>query len=637
MKKNIYMMLFGACLASCSSEEVISLETGDAFSKDGIGYAVLGNSQKNQTVEAVSCGGGDVVIPSTVEYGGKTYQVESVDLQADQPVTSLTLSEGIRSLERIADGAEGSNIRKLVLPGSMMYVGEYGTTDEPGQFHLNVDCLEVIDVADGNPMYGCGDRKNVLIYKPSQSLIMGNSNAYIPKGVRKICGGAFCWSEQYNKPVAIDIPEGVDTIEYEAFKAPIITSIRIPSSVTSVLEGAFNGDHLQSLVIEDSSEQLHFHSRYGMYARCIVPYSYMVDTSLNLDEVYVGRNTLLFVLNAFGCLLDADEKPDTLLGFEFASSLRVERIDTIETRGLKFRRFTLTFLDHFKYPLIDKQFENEQGILYDTDNVIWVEGIGSNVGPFFPWFPLQPQHAFVMTCSVDKTFIFGSSDFYMSSMQENYRPLVEQGKKWTYHHDTFENVYDYYYILEGDTVIAGKNCLKMYSENKDNQGEIRYEGALYEEDRKVYRFHQEIDVPEVLYDFDCQVGDTLPFQGAYLVIQAIESVEILGMSRKRYDFQAYVKVEDSDEIIVLGDGSWLEGIGSMKDFYNMIPFDGNYNSLMACEMNGVMIYQSPTAIQSVRSYKPNTNGAIYDLQGRRLKAKPSHRVYIQNGKKRIMR
>lgn len=25
--------------------------------------------------------------------------------------------------------------------------------------------------------------------------------------------------------------------------------------------------------------------------------------------------------NAFGCLLDADEKPDTLLGFEFASSL----------------------------------------------------------------------------------------------------------------------------------------------------------------------------------------------------------------------------------------------------------------------------------------------------------------------------
>lgn len=266
---------------------------------------------------------------------------------------------------------------------------------------------------------------------------------------------------------------------------------------------------------------------------------------------------------------------------------------------------------------------------------VWIEGIGSVT------LGIRRMYDHLADGAVPKLYkcTDGDAVIYQSTLPPGeYHPLVVRGgKKWTYHHDTFENVYDYYYILEGDTVIAGKNCLKMYSENKDNQGEIRYEGALYEEDRKVYRFHQEIDVPEVLYDFDCQVGDTLPFQGAYLVIQAIESVEILGMSRKRYDFQAYVKVEDSDEIIVLGDGSWLEGIGSMKDFYNMIPFDGNYNSLMACEMNGVMIYQSPTAIQSVRSYKPNTNGAIYDLQGRRLKAKPSHRVYIQNGKKRIMR
>ena len=297
--KFFYMMLFGACLASCSSEEVISLEAGDTFSKDGVGYVVLGNSQKEMTVEAVTCGGGDVVIPSPVEYGGKTYQVESVNLQADQPVTSLTLGEGIRSLERVDDGTEGSKIRKLVLPGSLMNLGEFGTTDEPGRLNLYVDCLEVIDVADGNPLFGCGDRKNVLIYKPSQSLIMGNSSAYVPQGVKTICGNAFCWSEQYDKPVAIDIPEGVETIEYEAFRATTISSIRIASSVTDVLEGAFNGDHLQSLVIDDSSDQLLFRGRYGMYARCILPYSFLVDTSLNLDEVYVGRNTELFVLNAF--------------------------------------------------------------------------------------------------------------------------------------------------------------------------------------------------------------------------------------------------------------------------------------------------------------------------------------------------
>ena len=53
-----------------------------------------------------------------------------------------------------------------------------------------------------------------------------------------------------------------------------------------------------------------------------------------------------------------------------------------------------------------------------------------------------------------------------SFAQDGYRPLVEQGKKWTYHHDTYQYVYDYHYTLEGDTVVAGKDCLKMYSENR---------------------------------------------------------------------------------------------------------------------------------------------------------------------------
>ena len=57
-----------------------------------------------------------------------------------------------------------------------------------------------------------------------------------------------------------------------------------------------------------------------------------------------------------------------------------------------------------------------------------------------------------------------------SFAQDGYRPLVEQGKKWTYHHDTYQYVYDYHYTLEGDTVVAGKDCLKMYSENRYGDG-----------------------------------------------------------------------------------------------------------------------------------------------------------------------
>ena len=268
---------------------------------------------------------------------------------------------------------------------------------------------------------------------------------------------------------------------------------------------------------------------------------------------------------------------------------------------------------------------------------VWIEGIGSVT------LGIRSMYNHVAAGAVPKLYkcTDGDAVIYQSTLPPGeYHPLVVRGgKKWTYHHDTFENVYDYYYILEGDTVIAGKNCLKMYSENKDNQVEIRYEGALYEEPYeevgKVYCFYPEENEATVLYDFDCQVGDTLTIGNVNLVTQAIDSVSVVGMSRKRYDFQAQMQ-EENDEPFVIGIVSWIEGIGSTKDFFNMIPFDGNYNSLVACEVNGVRIYhQSPMAIQSVRSYKPNTNGAIYDLQGRRLKAKPSHGIYIQNGKKYI--
>ena len=93
-----------------------------------------------------------------------------------------------------------------------------------------------------------------------------------------------------------------------------------------------------------------------------------------------------------------------------------------------------------------------------------------------------------------------------SFAQDGYRPLVEQGKKWTYHHDAYQYVYDYHYTLEGDTVVAGKDCLKMYSENRYGDGERQYEGALFEENKKVYCFfpykeESSIEEPALLYDF----------------------------------------------------------------------------------------------------------------------------------------
>ncbi len=230
-----------------------------------------------------------------------------------------------------------------------------------------------------------------------------------------------------------------------------------------------------------------------------------------------------------------------------------------------------------------------------------------------------------------------TSDF----AQDDYRPLVKQGKKWTYHHDTYQYVYDYHYTLEGDTVVAGKDCLKMYSENRYGDGERQYEGALFEENKKVYCFfpykeESSIEEPALLYDFGCEVGDVFHMNAIELVTQAISAVEVNGKSVNRYDFQAQQPDKD-DEPFVIGNLSWIEGVGATMDFFGMLPLQGNYNSLVACEVNGEVIYQSATSIQGIKSNTLNSDGAIFDLQGRRLSATPAKGIYIQNGKKRIVR
>ena len=222
--------------------------------------------------------------------------------------------------------------------------------------------------------------------------------------------------------------------------------------------------------------------------------------------------------------------------------------------------------------------------------------------------------------------------------QDGYHPLVEPGKKWTYRYNALlEYVWDYYYTLEGDTAVAGKNCLKMYSDNRDNKGEIRYEGALYEENKKVYCFYPEKDEAALLYDFNCKVGDTLSKNSRDLIVLSIETIVGVVCKGEYYALQVQEYDEEKNDSVVLGTLYWIEGVGATKDFFNMLPLAGNYNSLIACEVNGEVLYQSSTAIQSVRSRLSNDHDAIFDLQGRRLSATPAKGVYIQNGKKRIVR
>ena len=171
-------------------------------------------------------------------------------------------------------------------------------------------------------------------------------------------------------------------------------------------------------------------------------------------------------------------------------------------------------------------------------------------------------------------------------IEDNYRPLVEEGKHWTY--DNFMPLrpakYDHYYFydLKGDTLIAGQHSLKMYSENYSNDNAIHYEGALYEVDKKVYCFFPEKDKAELIYDFDCAIGDTVHVRAGDLVVKDIQTEDNGGIDIKRYTL---CEVND------MSDFSWIEGVGATMDFFHMLPLDGNYNSLNACELNGEKLYE----------------------------------------------
>ncbi len=187
------------------------------------------------------------------------------------------------------------------------------------------------------------------------------------------------------------------------------------------------------------------------------------------------------------------------------------------------------------------------------------------------------------------SFINNSEDMQAQEKPSDYHPLVEEGKHWTYDNYMPErpakyNHY-YYYDLKGDTLIAGKNSLKMFSDNSNNDGIVRYVGALYEENKKVYCFYPEQDEAVLLYDFDCEVGDTIHVNDRKMVVKDIQTEDNGGIPIKKYTFQNNV--------------IWIEGVGAMKDFFSMVPLMGNYNSLNACELNGEKLYQTVAPVMTM--------------------------------------
>ena len=227
-----------------------------------------------------------------------------------------------------------------------------------------------------------------------------------------------------------------------------------------------------------------------------------------------------------------------------------------------------------------------------------------------------------------------------------YCPLVEDGKRWTYENDNpirpaqYNYVHSYYF--EGDTVIDGNHCLKMYTENEGNGGKILYKGAFFEKDKKVYCI-REGSKPSLIYDFDCKEGDEVTVEEGPLTVVRIFSEQNEGRTLRFYEMSpSKQQYPDADNFHFY----WIEGVGCTQDFFGMTPWPGNYNSLSRCEVRGQELYQyNYTAIHDLSAPEmvngQTSNGKWYDLSGRRIgdgqwkmdNGQLPRGVYIRDGRK----
>jgi hypothetical protein len=226
--------------------------------------------------------------------------------------------------------------------------------------------------------------------------------------------------------------------------------------------------------------------------------------------------------------------------------------------------------------------------------------------------------------------------------QDYYEPFLVDGKVWYYEttRQLNQHVIGKYYI-DGDTLIAGKNCKKLMFEWPGTDPYLG--GALYEEERRVWMFYPISPGKEpalhLLYDFSCKEGDVMKvdlvtYGEIVLKVDKIETVYTFTRPRRLFTL-----IDVSENNRHSGPAYWLEGVGSRRDMFSLWPPGGVF---VSCEIDGNQVADQssfgPAALMTeIQNISPDTSASntIHDLQGRLLKGTPQKGIYIKNGRKMV--
>ena len=238
---------------------------------DGIFYSFSGDeaivTYRDYSYNSYS---GNVVIPQSVSYDGRTYRVTSIDLYAFQScseMTSVTLPEGLTSISDWAfKGCTG--LTSISLPGTLAYIGN-------GAFS---ECSNIATVSfdpDGAPHVGQWVFSDMEWYKnqPDGLLYLGKvlleykgysytpTDIVIEDGTRSIADGAFLYCSNVK---SIVIPNSVKYIGNDAFNQTGISSIVLPEGITEICDGTFTYcGSLTSITIPEGVKHIGDKAFYG--------------------------------------------------------------------------------------------------------------------------------------------------------------------------------------------------------------------------------------------------------------------------------------------------------------------------------------------------------------------------------------
>ena len=182
-----------------------------------------------------------------------------------------------------------------------------------------------------------------------------------------------------------------------------------------------------------------------------------------------------------------------------------------------------------------------------------------------------------------------------------YRPMIEDDKVWKVGAIVSGNPVQWvqYYYLDGDTIIDGKTCKQMMRQrfvspdyaaaNEISQeNSLKYVGAWYEENKKVYFYSATNKQMKMLYDFSLEDNGTFQMDGLTYVVGPRQTGGIEGFKGVYRD----IKQVDGESIYRCA--PWLEGVGVIYgsprgNVFNVELAEPMWN-LMACYVGDEVIY-----------------------------------------------